>query len=147
MRSRTFAILAVGSLAASGCGGATFANHPRPPAPVNLSVYVNNARVSVSPRSVGAGPVIFIVTNAADKTESVTIQSAGGAQTLGTTGPINPQATAQVTVDFRRPGEYTVGTGKVGTSEAAQFTKSPIRPAKIHIGRKRPSASNQLLQP
>jgi hypothetical protein len=147
MRSRTFAILVVGSCAAAGCGGgATFANLPRPPTPVNLSVYVNDARVSVSPASVGAGPVIFIVTNAASTTESVNIESAGGERTLGTTGPINPQATAQVTVDMKT-GDYTVATAKNGTTEASQFVNSPIRPAKIHIGHPRPSASDQLLQP
>jgi hypothetical protein len=149
MRSRTFGIgLVVSSLVAAGCGGGTtFANKPRPPTPVNLTVYVNNSRVSVSPSSVGAGPVIFIVTNVADKTESISIHSADGGQTLGTTGPINPQANAQVTVDFRNPGEYTVAADKLATSQAAQFTKSSIQPARIHIGKQRPSASNQLLQP
>jgi hypothetical protein len=148
MRSRTIAILAVGGMAVTGCGSAgTFANKPRPPTPVNLTVYVNDARVSVSPSSVGAGPVMFIVTNAANRTESVTIKTADGNQTLGTTGPINPQATAQVTVDFRTPGNYTVGTDRSGTTEAAQFTKSLIHAARLHIGRPRPSASNQLLQP
>ena len=148
MRSRTFGILAVGALAVSGCGGgAKFANKPRPPTPVNLSVYVNNTRVSVSPREVGAGPVIFIVSNAAVRTESVTIQTAGGGQTLGATGPINPQATAQVTVDFRTPGDYVVAAGRSGGSQASHFTRSPITPAKIHIGPPRPSASDQLLQP
>ena len=39
--------------AASSCGGgSTFANKPRPATPVNLTVYINNARVSVSPSSV-----------------------------------------------------------------------------------------------
>jgi hypothetical protein len=150
MCSRTFGIgiLVLGSFVAAGCGGgATFANKPRPPTPVNLSVYVNNARVSISPTSVGAGPVVFLVSNAADRTESVTIQREGGGPTLGTTGPINPQSTAQVTVDFRTPGDYTVATVKVARTEAARFTKSPIQPAKLHIGRKRASASNQLLQP
>jgi hypothetical protein len=149
MRSRTFGIgLVVSSFAAAGCGGGTtFANKPRPPAPINLSVYVNNARVSVSPSSVGAGPVIFVVTNAADKTESVSIHAADGGQTLGTTGPINPQANAQVTVDFRTPGEYTVAADKLASSEAAQFTKSPIQAARLHVGKQRASASNQLLQP
>ena len=113
-RRWTSGILAVIALTAAGCGGgATFANKPRPPTPVNLTVYINNARVSVSPSSVGAGPVVFIVSNAADQTVSLNIGTSDGSS-IGTTGPINPQSTAQVTVDFRDPGTYTVSAGKSG---------------------------------
>ena len=50
MRKTITGMLAVGTLIATGCGGGTtFANKPRPPTPINLTVYVNNARVS-SPR-------------------------------------------------------------------------------------------------
>ncbi len=148
MRRTTFALLATGVLALAGCGGgAKFANKPRPATPVDLTVYINKQRVSVSPASVGAGPVIFIVTNQADKTESLTIQTAGNSgRPLATTGPINPQETAQVTVDFRR-GEYTVSTGKSGGSDASLAGAPAIQPAALHIGRPRPSASNALLQP
>jgi hypothetical protein len=144
----TLGILTVGTLVLAGCGsgGTTFANKPRPPSPINLSVYVNNARVSVSPVSVGAGPVVFVVTNAASQTESINVQGPGG-ENLATTGPINPQSTAQVTVDFRNPGMYSVATGPAGTTEAATTAPASIQPATIHIGAPRPSASNQLLQP
>ena len=85
----------------------SFANDPRPPSPVNLSVYIDNSRVSLSPQSVGAGPVVFIVTNQADKSESLAIVHKGRtsiADALADTGPINPQATAQVKVNFRPRG-------------------------------------------
>ncbi len=148
MRTTTFGVLVVGALVASGCGGgSTFANRPRPPTPINLTVYINHSRVSVSPSSVGAGPVVFIATNAASQTESLTIKAPGGAQTLASTGPINPQATAQVTVDFHEPGDYTVSTGKTGTSEAARASPSSIEPATLRIGALRPNASSALLQP
>lgn len=148
-RRLTFGILAAAALSVSACGssGGTFANRPRPAAPVNLTVYINNARVSVSPASVGAGPVVFIVTNAASQTESLTIQSPGGSQDIATTGPINPQATAEVTVDFRHPGSYSVAASKTGSTQAAQLTSSVIHPAAVHIGKARPNGSNQLLQP
>ena len=147
MRRWTFGILAVMSLTAAGCGGGTtFANKPRPPTPVNLTVYINNARVSVSPSAVGAGPVVFIVSNAADQTVSLNIGTRDGSR-IGTTGPINPQSTAQVTVDFRDPGTYTVSAGKTGTSQAEQNQPSSISSATLLIGKQRPSASNQLLQP
>jgi hypothetical protein len=149
MRSMTFGILAATALSVSACGssGGTFANRPRPPAPVNLTVYVNNSRVSVSPSSVGAGPVVFIVTNAASETESLNIQFPGGSQDIATTGPINPQATAEVTVDFRHPGTYTVAASKPGENQASLLTPSGIQPATLHIGKPRPSGSNELLQP
>jgi len=149
MRNTTFAILVATMLILSACGssGSTFANRPRPASPVNLTVYINNARVSVSPSSVGAGPVVFIVTNAATQTESLNIQAPGGSQSLATTGPINPQATAEVTVDFRNPGNYTVAATKPGSTQAAQAAATPIQAAPLHIGKPRPNGSNDLLQP
>lgn len=148
MRRTTFALLATGVIALAGCGGGTkFANKPRPATPVDLTVYINNQRVSVSPAAVGAGPVIFIVTNQADKTESLTVEKAGNSgSTLATTGPINPQETAQVTVDFSS-GDYTVSTGKAGSTDASLAGATSVQPATLHIGRPRPSASNALLQP
>jgi hypothetical protein len=149
MRSTTFAVLAIGAVALAGCGssGGKFANRPRPATPVDLTVYINSQRVSISPGSVGAGPVNFIVTNQADKTETLQVQTAGNSgNTLANTGPINPQATAQVTIDFRS-GNYTVTTAKAGSTDASLAGASAIQPATLHIGRPRPSASNALLQP
>jgi hypothetical protein len=141
----TIGMLALSALTVAGCGSTSSgATTPRPPAPVNLTVYVDNSRVSVSPRSVGAGPVSFIITNQADQAESVAVLRAGrgAGQSLANTGPINPQATAQFTVDFTSPGVYSLSTagGDGGTT-------SPIRAALLHIGAPRVSASNQLLQP
>lgn len=133
-------------MALVGCGSSkTFANRPRPPVPINLTVYINNARVSVSPRAVGAGPVVFIVTNQAARAESMAIQRQGGAGSIANTGPINPQGTAQVTVNLAR-GVYTVATTTTGT-EAARTAASPIQSATLVIGHRRPSGSDQLLQP
>jgi hypothetical protein len=132
-----------------GCGSSgKFANKPRPAAPVNLTVYVNNSRVSVSPASAGAGEIVFVVTNQADRAESVTIHPAGDStRSLASTGPINPQSTAQVTVDFAQPGDYTVATGKSTGTDADIASANPIQPASIHVGKARASSSNQLLQP
>jgi hypothetical protein len=145
-------MFAVAALAISGCGsGETFANKPRPATPVNLTVYIDNSRVSVSPASVGAGEVVFIVTNQADTAESLTIRPSGNGRQLATTGPMNPQSTAQVTVDFKQPGEYTMATdaARTGTEAAAARAqaRSTIAPAALHIGPPRPSSSNTLLQP
>jgi hypothetical protein len=140
--------MSVAVLGLAGCGSSgTFANKPRPATPVDLTVYIDTARVSVSPASVGAGEVMFIVTNQADKTESLTIHPAGNsARSLATTGPINPQSTGQVAVDLST-GEYLVATASGRRSDATTATRSGIQPAALDIGRKRPASSDSLLQP
>ncbi len=140
----TIVILAGSVLAVSACGStASGVTTPRPPAPVNMTVYIDNSRVSVSPPSVGAGPVAFVITNQASQAESLSILRDGSSagQSLADTGPINPQGTSQVTVDFSSPGTYSVATGGGDPGSAA------IRAAQIHIGSKRSSSDNQLLQP
>lgn len=147
MRRATIGILALGAFSVAGCGGgAHFANNPRPPTPVDLTVYVNNSRVLVSPSSVGAGPVIFIITNQSRQAQSVTIQPASGGTALASTAPINPQATSQIQVNFS-PGNYTMTTGNPGTTDASQASPSSITPASLYIGPERPNGNNVLLQP
>jgi hypothetical protein len=147
MRTTTIGTVAVSALLIAGCGGGGhFANKPRPPTPVDLTVYINNARVSVSPNSVGAGPVIFIITNQSSRTQTVSFQQSGGGSTLASSAPINPQATSQVTVNFT-PGDYELATGNQGATDAAQAAPPSIHPASLHIGPPRPNANGVLLQP
>ena len=151
LRRSTITMVGLVALVATGCGSgnsAHFANLPRPPSPVNVTVYINDQRVSVSPTFTGAGPVVFIVTNQASRAQSMTILPAGvsAAQAIADTGPISPQATAQVKVDLHK-GRYVVATGPGGQTEAAAATPTGIHPAVLSIGRKRPSASNQLMAP
>ena len=150
MRKTITGMLVAGAFVATGCGGgSTFANKPRPATPVNLTVYVNNSRVSISPASVGAGPVIFIVTNQASHAITLNVLPAGAsaAQPVADTGPINPQATSQVTVDLSTPGNYTLTTAANGSTDASLTGPPTIQAATLHIGQARPSSSNQLLQP
>jgi hypothetical protein len=153
-------VLAAG-LTACGSSGGHFANNPRPPSPVNLTVYINDHRVSISPASLGAGPVVFIVTNQASRAESLTIVPAGDASAqpatntpgcpstspaLACTGPISPMATAQVKVNLVT-GAYTVATTGSGGTAAAAATSPGIQPALLRIGGQRPNSSGQLLVP
>jgi hypothetical protein len=144
-RRTTIGMLALSALAVSACGSnSEGATTPRPPAPVNLTVYIDNNRVSLSPSSVGAGPVTFIITNQASQAESLAILPKGSAagQPLANTGPINPQATAQVTVNFSSPGTYSLSTGGGdGTSGSA------VRAATLTVGKARGNSNSQLLQP
>lgn len=150
-RRSTITMLTLAAIVVSACGssGGHFANQPRPPSPVNVSVYINDQRVSVSPASVGAGPLVFIVTNQASQAVSMTILPAGSAaaQSVADTGPISPQATAQIKVSLDPHTTYKVATSATASNEAAAATASPIRPALLRIGKPRPSASNQLMSP
>jgi hypothetical protein len=150
MGFKRIGIIAIATVGVAGCGSGThFANHPAPPVPVNLTVYINNESVSVSPNQVGAGPVILIVTNQARTAESLTILPAGtsAAQPIADTGPINPQATTQLTVNLNHPGAYTVGIAPNASTEASAALPSGVKPALLRVGHPRPSGSNELLQP
>jgi hypothetical protein len=153
MGRMTLGILALATATAtalSACGGSQhFANRPRPASPVNMTVYINDQRVSVSPGAVGAGPVVFIITNQASNAESVAVTSSGGGNTqpLANTGPISPQATAQLSVNLRSPGSYTVGVAPNDSTEAAAATPTGIQSARILVGQPRPNSSNEVSQP
>ena len=150
MSFKRIGIIVLTAVVVAGCGsGGHFANDPSPPTPINLTVYINNQRVSVSPSSVGAGPVVLIVTNQASTAQSLTVLPAGAsaAQPIADTGPINPQATTQVTVNLNTPGSYTVGTSPNASTEAAAALPTGVRPALLKVGPARPSGSDQLLQP
>lgn len=142
-------VLAVTAVAVSGCGGnQKFVNRPRPPLPVNLTVYINDFKVSVSPAAVGAGPVIFQVTNNASRAESVAIvRSSGGGQALASTGPISPQASAQVSVNLRVGGDYMVTTASGGSTDASLAAPASIQPGVVHVGAPRATSHNELMVP
>ncbi len=146
MRIRTIGQLVITALVITACGsaGGQSPSVARPANPVNLTVYVNDSHISVSPARVGAGPITFIVTNQASRAEALAISHAGS--TLASTAPINPQGTTQVSVNFK-PGKYTIATGDRGKNDAQRTKQSSIRPASIHIGRERDSSSNSVLQP
>jgi hypothetical protein len=140
---RTAGGLLVGALAlgAGGCGGGggDYKNEPRPPSPIVVTASVSKDQVSVSPRRLGAGPISLIVTNQTGASQQVTIESDGatgsGPGIRQETAPINPRDTATLTADVA-PGTYRVHV--VGDG---------IRAATFRVGKPRPSAQNDLLQP
>jgi hypothetical protein len=134
------------AVTACGSGGGKSASQVRPPVPINLSVSVNDSKVSVSPTSVGAGPVVFTVTNQGSHSEALAISRSGQNHPLASTAPINPQGTTQVSVDFK-PGDYTIATGPHGSTDASLSAPSSIRSASIHIGHERRNSSSDLLLP
>ena len=148
MRIRMIGVIAVSALVTSACGsvGGKSPTELRPPTPVSLSVYVNNTRVSVSPTSVGAGPVVFVVANQASQAEALRISKAGQNNVIASTAPINPQGTTSVSVNFS-PGRYTIATASRGSTDASLSQPPLIRSASITIGRERANSSNTVLQP
>jgi hypothetical protein len=124
----------------AGCGGgADYANRPRPPAPINVTVAISDARISVSPHRFGAGPVVLIISNQSSSAQEVTFETneLGASQpgrTFNTT-PINPRGTATLKVDVRE-GDWELRTEDNG-----------IRAADVKVGQTRKSAQDELLQP
>lgn len=148
MRIRMIGILGTAGLLVCACGstGGKAATQLRPPTPVNLSVYVSDSAISVSPSAVGAGPVVFIVTNQASRSVSLAISRVGQNHTIASTAPINPQGTTQVSVDFR-PGDYAIATAAHGSTDASLAATSTVRSASIHIGHERGNTSSALQEP
>jgi hypothetical protein len=138
------------ALAAAGCGGGGGGvKETSPPLPINLTVYINDARVSLSPDTVGAGQVVFIITNQASTAQSLTLLPAGAAgQPIASTGSIGPQGTAKMTVGAEdlQPGDYSLTTAVNGGTAAPPSTTG-VQAATLHIGPPRPNGSSDLLQP
>ncbi len=127
------------AVGACGSSSADYKNDPRPPATIIITGYISDQRVSVSPRSFGAGPLSLIVTNQTSSSQRVTLESAGatgsGPGIRQVTAPISPQDTATLKVDVK-PGSYSVHVGAAA-----------IRAARLKVGPERESAQNDLLQP
>ena len=124
----------------AGCGDtADSRTDPRPPAPIVLTASISDQRVSVSPRSFGAGPISLIVTNQTKTAQRVTLESVDAAgQGPGLkqeTAPISPRDTATLKADVD-PGRYSV-----------HVAGDVIAAAALRVGPERKSAQNDLLQP
>ena len=137
----TFAALLLG-----GCGdNSSYDNKLRPPSPVNVTAAITNGSVSLSPAQLGAGPVVILVSNQSNASQVATLevndlQSSPGRQKRAglrqSTGPINPQDTAQIKVVVEPDTTYTLKTDDQG-----------IEPALLRVGSERPSSQNDVLTP
>jgi hypothetical protein len=141
-RTAALTPLAVGAVLALGsCGSSSgdYKNDPRPPGPIVITGYVDDQHVSVSPRTLGAGPISLIVTNQTSAAQRVTLESAdatgSGPGLKQVTAPISPRDTATLKADVK-PGRYTV-----------HVAGDAIRAARLQVGPERASAQNDLLQP
>ena len=138
VRMRGAAVAAsAAAVAIAGCGGEDFANKPRPPVTLQLTGVITKQRVTISPRKIGAGPVVIRVSNQSGQSTTLTLDGNGVQERVG---PINPLDTAELQKTLT-PGRYKVTVG----SEAA--TAEAIEPATLVIGKERPSASDKVLLP
>jgi hypothetical protein len=136
--TRDVSLLLAGAALVAGCGGGDkFKNDARPPTPVQLTGVVTDRGVTISPKRVGAGPVILTVSNQTDSAHTITLEGNG---TTDTVGPVNPLATAMLQQTLKQ-GTYTVKAG------SKQATANFIPPGELTVGAPRPSSSDQLLLP
>jgi hypothetical protein len=126
-------------LVTAACGDDNkYENKKRPPRLLVVTAAIAPDRVSASPKKFGAGPIQLIVTNQTNVTRQVTLQPTGAAGTGANTpqtGPINPQDTATLQTDIPQ-----------GTYEL-KVEGGDIQPARLMVGKQRPSAQNELLLP
>jgi hypothetical protein len=125
--------LCAAAVTVGACGEDDNRDRNRPPVPLNVSVQLGARKVSVSPAKFGAGPITLLVANQSGASQTVTID---GPRVKQSVGPINPEDTATLKVNVE-PGEYTLAA-----DEAAG-----LRPTRLTVGPKRPSAQNTLLLP
>jgi hypothetical protein len=139
--TRATAVLAAAvTCALAGCGGSggDYANKPRPATPINVTAAINDKEISISPKTFGAGPVVFIVSNQTGSDQTVTLQTQelGGSQPgqKQSTDPIAPRATGTLKADVRE-----------GTYELS--VRNGPSPKTLEVGGERKSAQDTLLEP
>jgi hypothetical protein len=133
---RALAIIALALLAAvgTGCGSDDEArSEERPPVPLNISVNLDQDRITASPASFGAGPITLLIANQSRAAQTVTLD---GPRLRRSVGPINPQDTATLRLRVLQ-GEHTLSAEE----------SAGLREATLTVGPERPSAQSDLLLP
>ena len=136
--AREVTLLLAGAALIAGCGGGDhFKNEARPPTPVQLTGVITDRGVTISPKQVGAGPVILTMSNQTDSAHTITLEGNGKRDTVG---PVNPLGTAKLQQTLEE-GTYTVKAG------SKQATANFIPPGELIVTSERPSSSDELLLP
>jgi hypothetical protein len=93
--------------------------------------------VTISPKRVGAGPVILTVSNQTSGAHTISLEGNG---TIDTVGPVNPLATAKLQQTLK-PGTYTVKAG------SKQASAAEIPSGTLTVSKERQNSSSTLLLP
>lgn len=130
-RAAALALLVLLALSAAGCGADDYANNPRPPAVIAVSVFIGEDRIAYSPREFGAGPAQFIIVNQTGTDQNVTISSDRNERTV-------PVARSQSVKQ-----KLTVEPGYL----LIEADNTAAEPLEIEVGPERESAQQDLNQP
>jgi hypothetical protein len=130
-------LLAVASGTLAACGEEDFANRPRPPVPFELTGVVQEDKVTISPRRVGAGPVVITISNQTGAAHTITLE---GESIRERVGPVQPLDTVTIQKSLQ-PGSYEVKAGSV------RAVAREIVPAELTVRKSRGTSSNEVLQP
>jgi hypothetical protein len=122
MRATACALAGLIGLAACGDDD-DHANRARPASSINVTAAIIDGRIHVSPERFGAGPIRLIVTNQTDRTQAVTLETAGDSPGITrSSGPIDPSSTATLEADVQQ-GEYAVSTDDDAIPPASPITR------------------------
>lgn len=141
------AAIILAGLVVAGCGTTRMAAVNSPAPTVELNVYINSQRVSVSPSRIGAGQITVLVSNEASRAVSLQIVRRGRrGRFLAASRPIPAGANNQFRVDLSS-GRYALATTRVRATDAQLTLGTGIAPAVLRIGAPRPNGNSALLQP
>ena len=126
------ALLVLAAVVAAGCGSEDHANEPRPPVPIDLSARIDNGRVEIAPRDVGAGVATITISN--QSADEVELSFNGPGQDSQTDG-IPAGGVSSIKLDLAE-GDYLI-----------EPDVSSIASAELAVGPPRKSAQNELLLP
>ena len=140
VRRRALVLVAALSCGVSACGGGgdDYANKPRPATPINVTAAISTKKVSVSPKTFGAGPIVVIISNQTDVPQILVLetQELGGSKPglRVRSNPIGPRDTGTMKVDVRE-----------GTYELS--ARGGVKAANLEVSGDRTSAQQELLEP
>src|SRR4051812_50085816 len=80
---RALILAAAACCGLAGCGGSDYANKDRPPSPINVTAAISTKKISISPKTFGAGPVVLIISNQTGTKQTLKLQT----QELGGSKP------------------------------------------------------------
>jgi hypothetical protein len=132
-------LLALGLLVAA-CGGSDERTNRLRPAPlVTMTAAIHDDVVQVSPRVVGAGQIVLVVSNQSGRAQRVTFETdelGGPAGGRRASSPVIPASgTGRLTINARQ-GVYSV-----------HVADEAVRAARVRVGPPRRSGQDDLLLP
>ena len=131
-RGRALFALAAGlAILVAGCGRDDFENDPRPALAAEVSIEINDDKLTVAPSAFGAGLVNFTIANLGDSAAAVEIN-----------GPTTDESEEVL------PGGTTILKTEVVTGDyEARASAGDAEPFEFEVGPDRESAQDDLLLP